>query len=239
MTRIRRDPEAGRTLAELIFGTILISGMIALIGTICLPGRWFFLGGVLVGAVTAVLLVINMYDSIEASLTMNEKRARSYASFHAVLRIAVTAVLLGIAVWINLYAFAGLALGVASLKLSGLLHGPFARLFARFVPERVPADDMSSGSAETTAHDSGDGMTRNAAHPTAEGMTRTAAHPAADRGSSSSSRITQQVIHGSQDYPDEGVSITGLRLTAAQMDSQVNHYIQGTGRRSRFRKKKG
>ena len=203
MTRIRRDPEAGRTLAELIFGTLLISGVIALIGTICLPGRWFFLGGVIAGTVTAVLLVINMYDSIEAALTMNEKRARSYASFHAVLRIAVTAVLLGIAVWISLYAFAGLALGVASLKISGLLHGPFARLFSRFVPERNLADGT------------------------------------ADLASSPSNRITQQVIHGSQDYPEEGVSITGLRLTAAQMDSQVNHYIQGTGRKSRFRKKKG
>ena len=140
MMRIRRDPEAGRTLAELIFGILLVSAGIALIGTIFLPGRWFFLGGTVAGAVTAILLVINMYDSIEAALMMNEKRARSYASAHAVLRIVVTAVLLGIAVWISVYSFAGMALGVASLKISGLLHGPFAKMFAHFAPDGAGGD---------------------------------------------------------------------------------------------------
>ena len=105
MTRIRRDPAAGRTLAELIFGIALISGVIALIGTLFLPGRWYFLGGVIAGAVAAILLVINMYDSIDAALSMNEKRAKNYASLHAVLRIAITGVLLVIAYWIDLYCF--------------------------------------------------------------------------------------------------------------------------------------
>ena len=104
MTRIRRDRIAGRTLAELIFGIILVCMVLAVIGGIFLPGRWFFLGGLLVGAVAAVLLVINMYDTIEASLMMNEKRARSYGSWHAVLRILVTAVILGVAIWIDIYA---------------------------------------------------------------------------------------------------------------------------------------
>ena len=82
-----------------------------------------------------MLLVINMYDTIEASLMMNEKRARSYGSWHAVLRILVTAVILGVAIWIDIYAFVGVALGVASLKVSGLLHIPIAKLFRRFLPE--------------------------------------------------------------------------------------------------------
>ena len=135
MTRIRRDPAAGRTLAELIFGIALISGVIALIGTLFLPGRWYFLGGVIAGAVAAILLVINMYDSIDAALSMNEKRAKNYASLHAVLRIAITGVLLVIAYWIDLYCFIGLALGVVSLKLSGLLHLPIAALFRRMLGE--------------------------------------------------------------------------------------------------------
>ena len=135
MTRIRRDRIAGRTLAELIFGIILVCMVLAVIGGIFLPGRWFFLGGLLVGAVAAVLLVINMYDTIEASLMMNEKRARSYGSWHAVLRILVTAVILGVAIWIDIYAFVGVAIGVASLKVSGLLHIPIAKLFRRFLPE--------------------------------------------------------------------------------------------------------
>ncbi len=143
LTRIRRDREAGRTLAELIFGILLISGGLAIVGTIALPGRWFFLGGIIVGAVTAVLLVINMYDSIEAAISMNEKRARNYASLHGALRIAVTAVLLGIAIWISVYSFAGLALGVASIKVSGLLHGAFAKLFSKLMGEKKTPEMIS------------------------------------------------------------------------------------------------
>ena len=141
MTRIRRDRVAGRTLAELIFGIILVSAVLAVIGGIFLPGRWFFLGGILVGAIAAILLVINMYDSIEASLSMNEKRARSYASRHAVMRIVITGILLALAIWIDVYAFVGVALGVASLKVSGLLHVPIAALFRRFLPEEPGPED--------------------------------------------------------------------------------------------------
>lgn len=135
LTRIRRERVAGRTLGELIFGIILISIPIALLGTLFLPGRWFFLGGILVGTMTAVLLTVNMYDSIDAAVSMNEKRARSYASWHGVLRILVTAVILGVAIWIDIYAFVGVALGVVTLKLSGLLHLPIAKLFARLLGE--------------------------------------------------------------------------------------------------------
>ena len=150
MTRIRRDRVAGRTLAELIFGIILVSAVLAVIGGIFLPGRWYFLGGILVGAIAASLLVINMYDTIDASLEMNEKRARSYASRHAVLRILITGVLLALAIWIDIYAFVGVALGVASLKVSGLLHVPIAALFRRFVPEEPGPED--TGITYTVGH---------------------------------------------------------------------------------------
>ncbi len=152
MTRIRRDRVAGRTLAELIFGIILISGVFALIGTIALPGRWYFLGGVVAGAVAAILLVINMYDSIEAALSMVEKRARSYASMHAVLRIVITGVLLAVGFWIDVYTFVGIALGVVSLKLSGLLHIPIASLFRRMMGEPPePKTEIAAAGGDGTA----------------------------------------------------------------------------------------
>ena len=154
MTRIRRERVAGRTLAELIFGIILVSAVLAVIGGIFLPGRWFFLAGLLVGAVAAILLVINMYDSIDAAVSMNEKRAKAYASWHGVLRILITAVILGIAIWIDVYAFVGVALGVVTLKLSGLLHLPIAKFFARLLGEETSSvqDDpnamLPQGAAE-------------------------------------------------------------------------------------------
>jgi len=159
MTRIRRDRIAGRTLAELIFGIILVSAVLGLIGGIFLPGRWFYLGGILVGCIAACLLVINMYDTIDASLDMNEKRARSYGSRHAVLRILATGVLLAIAIWIDVYAFVGVALGVASLKVSGLLHIPVARLFAKFLPEEP--EEPSSGIVYRTDSQTGEEQSGN------------------------------------------------------------------------------
>jgi len=159
MTRIRRDRIAGRTLAELIFGIILVSAVLGLSGGIFLPGRWFYLGGILVGCIAACLLVINMYDTIDASLDMNEKRARSYGSRHAVLRILATGVLLAIAIWIDVYAFVGVALGVASLKVSGLLHIPVARLFAKFLPEEP--EEPSSGIVYRTDSQTGEEQSGN------------------------------------------------------------------------------
>lgn len=135
LTRIRREKVAGRTLAELIFGILLFSAAFTLVGTIVLPGRWFYLGGAVAGTVAAVLLVINMYDSVEAAVSMNEKRARSYATGHAVLRIVATGVLLALAIWISVYSFIGAALGVVTVKLSALCHGPLERLFSRLMGE--------------------------------------------------------------------------------------------------------
>ncbi len=151
MLRIRRDREAGRMLAELIFGIILLSLCIAVPGTIFLPGRWYFLGGLIVGAVAAILLVINMYDSIDAAISMNEKRAKSYASFHGVIRVTIMAALLALAIWIDVYCFAGVGTGVLTLKLSGLLHKPIAKLFLRLSGIPAPenkAVDMEPGQDE-------------------------------------------------------------------------------------------
>ena len=149
LTRIRREPVAGRTLGELIFGMILIDLTLVVIGTAALPGRWFFLLGITVGTAFAIALVINMYDSIETAISMNERRARNYGSFHGALRLAVTAVLLGLAIWLSVYSFVGVALAVASIKVSGLLHGPVSRLFSKMLGEPEPPKDSQEISDST------------------------------------------------------------------------------------------
>ena len=165
LTRIRREPVAGRTLGELIFGMLLVDLIMAVIGTAVLPGRWFFLLGITVGTAFAIALVINMYDSIETALSMNERRARNYGSLHGALRIAVTAVVLGLAIWLSVYSFAGVALAVASIKVSGLLHGPLSRFFSKMLGEpETQADsvvvppEISEGNVNTggTAADEDD-----------------------------------------------------------------------------------
>ena len=239
MTRIRRDPEAGRTLAELIFGTILISAGIAPIGTIFLPGRWYFLGGVIVGAVTAVLLVINMYDSIEAALSMNERRARNYASTHAALRLIVTAVLLAIAVWISVYSFAGLALGVASLKISGLLHKPIAKLFDKYLP--VPTDGTSPEpvrhgmvSYRTPVRNADDHRVDSSPEPVRHGMVsyRTPIHESDDHVAGTAehdaeNRTSENMVHDTENHTAEKVvHDTGNRSSDTASRSIEKHEAQ-------------
>ena len=149
LTRIRREPVAGRTLGELIFGMLLIDIILAVIGTAVLPGRWFFLLGITVGTAFAIALLINMYDSIEAALSMNERRARSYGSLHGALRIAVTAGFLGLAIWLSVYSFVGAALAVASIKVSGLLHTKISVIFSKMLGEQEPRKDVPENVGET------------------------------------------------------------------------------------------
>ena len=71
LMRIRRDDEAGRTLAGLIFGCMLFGILVIIIGLIFVPKRLLFTAGVILGEIAAALFLINMYDTIETSLLMN------------------------------------------------------------------------------------------------------------------------------------------------------------------------
>ena len=68
----------------------------------------------------AVAAVINMYDVLDAGLRLNERGAATYIRNRSLLRMALAFVVLLAAVFIDVHAFAGVTLGLISIKLSGL-----------------------------------------------------------------------------------------------------------------------
>ena len=122
LLRIRRDDNAGKVLAQLIIGIILICLIFLILGVVIIPGmgKIFYLVGILLGLGLAVAAVINMYDALDAGLRLNEKGAATYIRNRSVLRIVIAFAVLLVAIFINIYAFIGVTLGLISIKLSGL-----------------------------------------------------------------------------------------------------------------------
>ena len=122
LLRIRRDDNAGKVLAQLIIGIILICLIFFFFFVVIIPGmgKIFYLVGILLGSGLAVAAVINMYDALDAGLRLNEKGAATYIRNRSVLRIVIAFAVLLVAIFINIYAFIGVTLGLISIKLSGL-----------------------------------------------------------------------------------------------------------------------
>ena len=122
LLRIRRDDSAGHVLAQLIIGIFFISMIFLAAGLIIISGKGklFYLAGLLIGMGLAVAAVIHMYDVLDAGLRLNERGAATYIRNRSLLRMALAFVVLLAAVFIDVHAFAGVTLGLISIKLSGL-----------------------------------------------------------------------------------------------------------------------
>ena len=133
MMRIRRDDVAGRTLAGLLLGCISYGLVILAIGIIFVPDRLFYAAGVVLGEVAATLSLINMYDSTEASLMMNEKRAKSFTFVKKTVRYVIVIIILVVTIKLNIWMFVGAALAVYTIKLSALTNPLIDKLIDRII----------------------------------------------------------------------------------------------------------
>ena len=126
--RLRREDDAGETLGILIFG-IVFFGVLALItGVIIVPEKLLYAAGAVVGTAAAVYGVINMYDALNISLGMGQK-ASGFVKLRSMLRFLVAGALLLVSILISPYMFAGCAVGLFGIKVSGLLHKQVKRMF--------------------------------------------------------------------------------------------------------------
>ncbi len=120
--RIRRDDVAGRTLAGLIFGCLLYGIVAILIGLIFVPKKLLFTAGVILGVIAASLFLVNMYDSIDASLEMNEKKAKGFTFGRKTVRLIIALLVMVVTIILDTYMFAGAAIGLFTIKFSALTH---------------------------------------------------------------------------------------------------------------------
>ncbi len=128
LTRLRRESEAGETLGILIFGIVFFGALSLVAGLFIVPEKLFYLAGIVAGNAAAVFAVINMYDALNMSLGMG-KNAADFVKLRVLLRFGVAAALLFVSILVSPYMFAGCALGLFGIKVSGLLHKQMKRLF--------------------------------------------------------------------------------------------------------------
>ena len=137
LMRIRRDDEAGRTLAGLIFGCMLFGILVIIIGLVFVPKRLLFTAGVILGEIAAALFLINMYDTIETSLLMNEKRAKGFTFGRKTVRLIIAIAVLVITIILDVWMFAGAAIGLYTIKLSALTNPLIDKLIGRIIEEEM------------------------------------------------------------------------------------------------------
>ncbi len=127
LRKMSSKPET-RTLLELYAGIILCGVIMLVVGIIFARPMWKYLVGIILGVAGAMFQLYNMYDTIDRALSVDEGRARGYMTSKSMLRLILSAVLMIIAYFIGLPAFAGVILGLFSLKISALIN-PLVKKF--------------------------------------------------------------------------------------------------------------
>ncbi len=119
--------ESRKVLMELYAGIFLctIAGLIlgVVLGIIFGGWAWLFIPGLLAGAFTACYQAYHIYKSLDVALGSEDgQKANNYMTLQSLLRYAISAIVLIVAVLICWQAFVGAAVGLAFLKLSGYLN---------------------------------------------------------------------------------------------------------------------
>ncbi len=117
-------------LKELIIGIIFSGIFFLLLGIIVMRPYYIFALGMLAGCTGAVLWVYNIYDTLDKSLDMTSKGAKSFMLTRSILRLLVVVAMMIIAVIIHWTAFVGVVIGLLGLKISALIN-PLVKRFMR------------------------------------------------------------------------------------------------------------
>ena len=75
----------------LYIGVILLAIVILIVGLIFARPMWKYAVGVFLGAVTALLQLYNIYDTLDRALDADEGKARSYIAAKSMLRLIIIA----------------------------------------------------------------------------------------------------------------------------------------------------
>lgn len=111
-----------KVLKELYIGIVIVAIFFLLLGIIVMRPFWIFALGLLVGTLGACLWVYNMYDTLDRALDLSKKSAKGFVTLRCILRELAVAVLMGVSLVLHWCAFVGVAVGLLSLKISGLLN---------------------------------------------------------------------------------------------------------------------
>lgn len=119
---------SNETLIELIVGILVLNVCIAILGSIISGSVLTFCLGELLGTVYAIFMVIHMTETIENMLDLPEDEGSKYAKRGYTVRLVLTIVIMIVGLKVSLFHFAGLFLGMMSIKFSVWIR-PMIRKF--------------------------------------------------------------------------------------------------------------
>lgn len=110
------------TLLDLIFGCIIYCALMEIIGLIFAGNRLTFTLGLLLGMVVAIGVCISMYKGLETCLLMAPNEAERGMKIRSVIRWIVMFVVAWTGLRFPAINFAGVVIGLFSLKVSAHIH---------------------------------------------------------------------------------------------------------------------
>ncbi len=121
ITRMKSKPET-RALLELYVGIIICSLVFLFLGVFFAKPRLHYFLGVLVGALGAAYQAYGIYDTLDKALSSDKDSAKKYGMIKSMARLLISFLLMIIGIFISYAMFAGVVLGLMTLKLSGVLN---------------------------------------------------------------------------------------------------------------------
>lgn len=114
--------KARKVLKELYIGIAMYAFIFAIIGIIFMRPIWMYLLSLAVGALGAGLQAYSIYDTLDITLDLSEKKAKSFAMLRSMSRLIICLVLMVVAVLIHWTAFVGVTIGLLGLKISAFIN---------------------------------------------------------------------------------------------------------------------
>lgn len=114
--------KALRVLKELYIGIAIYALIFALIGIIFMRPIWIYLLALVVGAVGAGVQAYSIYDTLDITLELSEKKAKNFAMIKSMTRLVICLVLMIVAIIIHWTAFVGVTIGLLGLKISAFMN---------------------------------------------------------------------------------------------------------------------
>jgi len=133
--------EGRRTLVDMLVGIAIFAVLMAILGSFFKEVRWYFISGVVTGAVVAALLSFHMYRTVANCLDLDADEATSYTKRRAMVRLAIMVAVLVLAVFIGKeYMVLGSLMGMLCLKFSAYTQPLTHRFINRIT--RYPRKNM-------------------------------------------------------------------------------------------------
>ena len=122
LSRAEQEAQVRQTLRELMIGIVLTALIVLLVSNLILRGNLNFSIGVILGAVTALVLSFSMYRSVLIATEVPEERASGHMKRTAMYRMVIMIVVIGAAaLLLRGYGLFGAIIGILTLKLSAFL----------------------------------------------------------------------------------------------------------------------